>query len=334
MIIAYKKIRTRARYLIRQQICYIAEKEILPTLWLGLTHYEPLFIYTPKNGTTVYYDFTSPDQDPTTGCIYLEKNPERFWEIVKGFDSDLKELKEFISKKAKEQFMLIFKKLILFWSKLAIFVAIGGTRKNLVNEKLSQTAYELRAETDKIIYEAVDLILEGIKDQLPEDYRKYKDLLLLEEITGKLPEIKLLEERAEGYIFFKGQIYSNIKTKDFLTKNNLRLITDEKNILKGEPINKGIIEGIAKIVFEDSELSKLESGDILVSPMTNPNFLPYLEKIKGIITDEGGITCHAAILAREFNIPTIIGTGYASRMIKDGDLIELNANEGTVSILN
>ena len=67
--------------------------------------------------------------------------------------------------------------------------------------------------------------------------------------------------------------------------------------------------------------------------MTSIKFVPYLKKIKGIVTNEGGIACHAAIISRELKIPCIIGTKIATKVINNGDLIEMDANKGVVKIL-
>ena len=80
-------------------------------------------------------------------------------------------------------------------------------------------------------------------------------------------------------------------------------------------------------------MPKLEIGDILVSPMTRPELMPAVKRAAAIVTDEGGITCHAAIVSRELGIPCIIGTKNATRILKDGDKVEVDANHGVVKIL-
>ena len=85
--------------------------------------------------------------------------------------------------------------------------------------------------------------------------------------------------------------------------------------------------------IDEYDISNVNIGDIIISTMTLPNYIAAMEKAKGFITDEGGITCHAAILSREFNVPCIVGTINATKVIKDNDLIELDANNGVVRIL-
>ena len=81
------------------------------------------------------------------------------------------------------------------------------------------------------------------------------------------------------------------------------------------------------------ELSKMKKGDILVCPMTNPDYIPAVHLAGAIVTDEGGILCHAAIISREFQIPCIIGTKVATQVLHDGDLVEVDADHGVVRVL-
>ena len=77
-----------------------------------------------------------------------------------------------------------------------------------------------------------------------------------------------------------------------------------------------------------------QDGDILVTGMTRPEFVPLMKKASAIITDEGGLTCHAAIISRELNIPCIIGTKIATQVLQDGDMVEVDADKGIIRILN
>jgi pyruvate,water dikinase len=85
--------------------------------------------------------------------------------------------------------------------------------------------------------------------------------------------------------------------------------------------------------MNSSEAKHLTKGEILVTSMTSPDFISAIKKAAAIVTNEGGILCHAAIVSREFGIPCIVGTGIATKSIKNGDLIEVDANHGFVRIL-
>jgi len=126
-----------------------------------------------------------------------------------------------------------------------------------------------------------------------------------------------------------------------LNKRNSALVYDtiEQTIenefteIRGMIACPGKVKGRAVIIKKESDFSKMRSGSIIVTPMTRPDFLPFIKKAAAIVTDEGGITSHAAIVSREFKIPCVIGTQIASRKLKDGDLIEVNANHGVIRVL-
>ena len=109
-----------------------------------------------------------------------------------------------------------------------------------------------------------------------------------------------------------------------------------KNILKGLTASKGFVRGKVKIIENlIEEAHKLEEGDILVTSMTTPDFIPLMERAAAIITNEGGVLCHATIISRELGIPAVIGTSNATEVLKDGYFIELNAmkDEGIIRII-
>jgi phosphoenolpyruvate synthase/pyruvate phosphate dikinase len=106
-----------------------------------------------------------------------------------------------------------------------------------------------------------------------------------------------------------------------------------REALTGAIANMGIARGVVKVVHDISELGKVEEGDVLVASMTIPEFVPAMEKAAAFVTDEGGITCHAAIVSRELDIPCIIGVEIASRTLHDGDFVEVDANNGVIRVL-
>jgi phosphohistidine swiveling domain-containing protein len=108
---------------------------------------------------------------------------------------------------------------------------------------------------------------------------------------------------------------------------------EETSEIKGMTAQLGCVKGIAKVVLSIKEVSKVQKGDILVTYMTSPDFLQAMKKAAAFVTNEGGLTCHAAIIARELKKPCVIGTKIATTVIKDGDLIEVDANHGIVKIL-
>ncbi len=104
--------------------------------------------------------------------------------------------------------------------------------------------------------------------------------------------------------------------------------------LKGMVASQGKATGIVRVINKVSEFGSFQKGDILVSAMTRPEFLPIMEKAAAIVTDEGGITSHAAIVSRELGIPCIIGTQTATRILKSGQKVEVDAIKGIVTVLH
>jgi len=102
---------------------------------------------------------------------------------------------------------------------------------------------------------------------------------------------------------------------------------------KGQVACIGKVQGLVKIVNSTSDIHKVNDGDIIVSIATNPDILPAMKKAIAFVTEQGGITSHAAIVAREMKKPCIIGTKIATKVLKDGDLIEVDANKGIIKIL-
>jgi phosphohistidine swiveling domain-containing protein len=119
------------------------------------------------------------------------------------------------------------------------------------------------------------------------------------------------------------------KALDFFQKG-----VDIKEDIKGMTASVGIARGRVKKILKIHDMANIEKGDILVVSMTRPEMVPAMKLVSAIITDEGGVTSHAAIVSRELGIPCIIGTKIATQMLNDGDIVEINADKGFVKILD
>lgn len=103
-----------------------------------------------------------------------------------------------------------------------------------------------------------------------------------------------------------------------------------KILLKGIAASPGIAEGKARIVSNSKEVAKVSKGDILVAPFTTPLLAPAIWRSVAIVTDEGGVLSHAAIISREFNIPCVVGTKRATEVLQDNMEIVVDGDKGTV----
>jgi len=123
--------------------------------------------------------------------------------------------------------------------------------------------------------------------------------------------------------------------KEALEKEKTIFSLDKSDVneIEGISANQGRAEGFVRILFSPKEIKDMKTGEILVTTMTSPDFVPAMRKAAAIVTDEGGVTSHASIVSRELGIPCIIGTRIATKVLKDGMKVEVDANRGTVRIL-
>lgn len=183
------------------------------------------------------------------------------------------------------------------------------------------------------IYELVSEI--GRRHGLERDDGNY--LLLSEILDERFPSKKEISARRTGFVFLildgRSSIFTGREAKLITSYfDSLQKIAKEvKGTVANRPVAK--IGGIARIVLNASHISRVKKGEIMVSQMTEPHYITAMERASAFVTDEGGILCHAAIVSREMGKPCIIGTGNATKVIKDGDRIELNLETGDVRVL-
>ncbi len=103
--------------------------------------------------------------------------------------------------------------------------------------------------------------------------------------------------------------------------------------LRGLAASRGVAQGMVRVIESAQDIARVQEGDVLVAVMTRPDYLPAMKRACAFVTDEGGVTCHAAIVAREMNKPCVIGTKHASKVLKDGMKVEVDADKGVVRVL-
>ncbi|MCB9805964.1 hypothetical protein H6775_02260 [Candidatus Nomurabacteria bacterium] len=155
-------------------------------------------------------------------------------------------------------------------------------------------------------------------------------------LKGKLSSA-ILEDRKKHSVFLNEdggvvEVLSGNDAKEFFDEVSALDVDDIKEI-KGIVASLGNARGNVKIVKSVDDIKKIESGDILVAGMTRPEHVVGMKKAGAIVTDDGGITCHAAIVSRELKKPCIIGTKISTKVLKDGMKVEVDADNGVVKIL-
>ncbi len=156
--------------------------------------------------------------------------------------------------------------------------------------------------------------------------------------TGEQLDHATIESRKKGYMgaTYQGSLYY-LMDSDLETAKKSISVTGHHNtagVITGQPAFSGKVSGKACVVISKTDLSKVQEGDIIVSPSTTVDYVPVLKKVVGIVTEEGGVLSHASVISRELHIPCVIGTKIATQVIKDGDMIEVDAERGVVTILS
>jgi pyruvate,water dikinase len=108
---------------------------------------------------------------------------------------------------------------------------------------------------------------------------------------------------------------------------------NEPTLLRGISASPGVCEGVARVILDPREFSRLAQGDVLVAQSTSEAFNVLLPLLGAIVTDAGGLLSHAAIVAREYGIPAVVGTREATALIPDGARVRVDGDKGEVSIL-
>lgn len=206
-------------------------------------------------------------------------------------------------------------------------LVIAGKEMILLQDRrkmyMMKAAYYLH-EFLKEIGEKYDLPPVEMAQTIPSEVLNIDKLMpqLAVELRLRLRSCTVTGNLADGMKVFSGQ-----------TIFPLGVQRRSKFELRGMVACGGKAVGRAKVVADVDDIGKVNHGDIIVSPMTSPDLMPAIRRCVAIVTNFGGITCHAAIVAREFNIPCIVGTNDATEKLKDNDLVEVDANNGVVRVL-
>jgi len=240
---------------------------------------------------------------------------------------------------------VIFSKDPSYKNENTIIEAVWGLGEGIVSGQVTPDRYivneskiiEQKTADKKIAFtrnasggkEIVKLKEEISKRKVLNDYeiKKLTEYALkLEEHYQKPQDIEFAIEGENIYIVQTRPI-TTIKGR--IDKDSSKELEGEV-ILEGLAASPGIASGKIKIVEEMSDLSKIKKGDILVTKMTNPDMVVTMQRSSAIITEEGGLTAHAAIVSREMGIPCIVGTQEATTLLKDGETITIDGYNGKI----
>jgi len=163
---------------------------------------------------------------------------------------------------------------------------------------------------------------------LPQELLKYV-------VDKVLPGKTILQQRFEcvGVIALGKNICLTNESQTRGIYGKVTYFKNDDEVLRGKVANSGFCVGRCRIIFDFESMKEFQTDEILVTTMTRPEWLPAIKNSKAIITDAGGVLCHASIISRELKKPCIIDTKIATQVLKDGDLVEVDADNGVVKIL-
>lgn len=292
--------------------------------------FEPYIYYKRKEGSVyLYYDKEGIEWRKEAAGNY--NNPEKAIKIIIDKYNKIKDIIENEKVLNKKEFFEFIKKLkdIWLWLDYMWWAIEYRDSKNMnLNDLI-----KVRKYTEYFTPGFISVIRKSIQSIFP-DKKKFADVLTIDEVlSGDLPNDSILEKRLNSYSYTNYKIYNS--TEEILDEFNI--VLNEGSLsedLVGQPAYKGLVIGIVKIVKNRSDMKKVDKGDVLVASTTTPDFLPAMKRSGAIISEHGGAICHAAITSRELEIPCIVGVKGATKVLKDGDKVEVNADEGVVKIIN
>lgn len=233
--------------------------------------------------------------------------------------------------KSANELQNYYNHLVRWWAAMAILFRLD------LPEELAQTALDYRRKAEKFSDKMVE-VWDQFWKQKHKDFLEIINLVTpneafsLERLSPQ--EIISIKSRENGVALFNGSLNPLSHLENILKENNLE-IEEEKNLsatleFKGKVAYKGKVQGRARLILLSKHISTMKKGEVLVTEMTSPDYLPAIKKAAAIVTDEGGVTCHAAIVSRELGIPCVVGTKIATQVLKSGDFIEVDANKGII----
>lgn len=180
---------------------------------------------------------------------------------------------------------------------------------------------------------------EGTSVQVPVPEEKRNERVLPDDELIELVEMGKRVQAHYGkpqdteWAFHDGNLFL-LQSRPITTLGNAEEAADDdvdlEVLIRGLGASPGLASGVVKVVKSLDELDKIQEGDVMVVAMTTPDMVPAMKRANGIVTDEGGVTCHAAIISRELGIPCVVGTGDATSALKEGSEVTADGKKGLV----
>ncbi|MHB8830733.1 MAG: PEP-utilizing enzyme [Patescibacteria group bacterium] len=287
------------------------EKHTVKHAWVYYVYMGPAF--TEQNFLGFVKEYLHQNVNPTDKLNQMEA---RYQEIKKSKD-------EFMAKVELDDFQRAILNLA------GKFVWAKPRRKDYqtksyyhIEKLMREIAKRLSISLEQARSAPWDMLKESLVDGKPIDINILNDIRKFHIVLGN----------DDGSVsLLRGQEAEDYSAKQII-RESTDLDTQGLKEIKGVCACPGKVKGIVRIINVPEDMSKMEEGNILVSTATTPSIVPAMKQAAAIITDEGGLTCHASIISRELLIPCIVGMKIATKVLKDGDMVEVDAEKGLVTI--
>ena len=302
----------------------------------------PIFVFYRENNTV--QDYFNPDElkEEFINMKRTMEDDEKLNSMINEFNKNFNKLLPYFDGKnvnSKKDLKEVYNVFVRYFVGFAYTWVLPDLKD--ISDEVRERCLQIRRKTESYSSKR-DKLFERLLQNLLPSLKDKAQFLSKEEAFSNIPEEELIEtadKRSQGYIIHNRKIIVASEIEKYLRDQNIKLekpssFDSKTNSLSGTAAYKGVVTGKARVIYSDKDLVKIkDKNDILVTPMTRPDYVPYMRRAGAIVTDEGGLICHAAIVARELKVPCIVGTKFATSMIKTGDLVEVDANKGVVKII-
>ncbi|MFT7616009.1 MAG: phosphohistidine swiveling domain-containing protein, partial [Candidatus Woesearchaeota archaeon] len=286
-----------------------------------------------KEKVDVYYDFEELDKWKQILGNRINTDQKWFDSLLENYETRMGKLLGYIdSGIKKDHFEEFYQTWRSWWSYMGLLFVVPELEISSENKQL---ALDKRKRDEKYSDSCDTAFLESFRKEFTEhaDLAPYilpEELFTLDTLTDNhLDDIK----HRKTFAYVNGEMWPLHHLDHTLHELNLSLETQSGNQIKGTVACEGIVEGFVRLIRKKAYLDSFRKGEVLVTEMTSPDYVPVMKKAVAIVTDEGGVTCHAAIVSRELKVPCVIGTKNATQILKDGDFVEVDATKGTIKII-
>lgn len=219
----------------------------------------------------------------------------------------------------------------VFWAKVR---ELGSSLVALdYIEDVEDLFYLTRFELDQVVFDAADSWATGVAPRASRHWRKLiaerRDIMAALRTQAPDPALGVAPEEITDPFAIMNYGITSERIAEWLGDGE----AEDPNVLKGLPGSPGVAEGVVRLIRSERELGDVQQGEVLVCPTTAPSWAPLFSSVSAVVSDIGGLMSHAAIVCREFGVPAVVGTGFATARLKTGQRVRVDGVAGQVTIL-